>query len=350
MRRVPEKPEETVARILKGDVRLAARLMKDVEDDMPGCSQMLRELYLHTGRAYIVGVTGSPGVGKSTIVDELVGCFRKEGKGVGVVAVDPSSPFTGGALLGDRIRMQNHAPDPGVFVRSLATRGWLGGLSRSANDIITIMDAMGKEIVIVETVGVGQAEIDIANIAHTSIVVLMPGMGDEIQALKAGIIEIGDIFVINKCEREGTGKTESELKTALHMAARKEGEWEPPVFKTEAINGKGMKELVQGIHRHREMLTRTGVLEKKIAERTKAAFLEILESELIEHLRKKLEKDGRLACLIDALLKKQTDPYSAAKEIMASELKGLDACEEVKGATATTLTEPERGDGSRSGV
>jgi LAO/AO transport system kinase len=227
--------KKTAERILAGDTLAAARLMRDIDDRMPEATEVLKELYPKTGRAYIIGVTGAPGSGKSTLVDRMVEVFRKEGKSVGVVAVDPTSPFTGGAILGDRVRMQRHATDDGVFIRSLATRGCLGGLTRSTQDIVNVMDAMAKDIIIVETVGVGQDEVDIVNLAHTSVVVLVPGMGDEIQAIKAGIIEIGDIFIINKCDRDGTDKTEYELRMVLEMGKKREDGWEPPIFRTEAI-------------------------------------------------------------------------------------------------------------------
>jgi LAO/AO transport system kinase len=308
-------------RILEGDIRAASKLMRDIDDRMPTALGSLKELYPKTGRAYIIGVTGPPGSGKSTIVDKMVDFFRKEEKSVGIVAVDPTSPFTGGAILGDRIRMQRHATDEGVFIRSLATRGCLGGLSRSTQDIVNVMDAMGKDIIIVETVGVGQDEVEIVNTAHTSVVVLVPGLGDDIQAIKAGIIEIGDIFVINKCEREGADKVERDLQMVLEMGRRREDGWEPLIFKTEAILGKGIFELVYGIYRHKQALEGSQALEKKIRDRTKTTFLEVLETEVMAHFIEKMEKEGQLETIIDDLVNRRTDPYSMAERIMANEFK-----------------------------
>ncbi|MCJ7748450.1 MAG: methylmalonyl Co-A mutase-associated GTPase MeaB [Desulfobacterales bacterium] len=307
-------------RILEGDIRAASRLMRDIDDRMPSALGLLKELYPKTGRAYIIGITGPPGSGKSTIVDKMIDIFRKEGKTVGIIAVDPTSPFTGGAILGDRIRMQRHATDEGVFIRSLATRGCLGGLTRSTQDIINVMDAMGKDIILVETVGVGQDEVEIVNTAHTSIVVLVPGMGDDIQAIKAGIIEIGDIFVINKADREGADKMERDLRMVLEMGRRREDGWEPLIFKTEAILGKGIFELVYGIYRHKQALEQSQALEKKLKERTKATLLEILKTEVTAYFIEKIEKEGKWETILDDLMKRRIDPYSVAERLMAEEL------------------------------
>jgi len=294
--------------------------MRDIDDRIPTALKALKELYPKTGKAYIIGVTGPPGSGKSTIVDKMIDIFRKEGKSVGIVAVDPTSPFTGGAILGDRIRMQRHATDEGVFIRSLATRGCLGGLSRSTQDIVNVMDAMGKDIILVETVGVGQDEVEIVNTAHTSIVVLVPGLGDDIQAIKAGIIEIGDVFVINKCDREGADKIERDLRMVLEMGRKREDGWEPSIFRTEAILGKGIFELVYGIYRHKQALEQGQTLEKKLKERTKTTFLEILESEIMTHFVEKIEREGKWESLIDDLAKRRTDPYTVVEKMMAEEL------------------------------
>ncbi len=305
--------------ILAGDVLAASRLMRDVDDRLPEAIKILKELFPYTGRADIIGITGAPGSGKSTLVDRMVEVFRKDGKSVGVVAIDPSSPFSGGALLGDRFRMQRHTNDAGVFIRSLATRGCLGGLTRSTHDIVNVMDAMGKDIILVETVGVGQDEVEIANLAHTAIVVLAPGMGDDIQAMKAGIIEIADIFVINKCEREGADKTERELRMVLSMSSRRDNEWEPDIFQTEAILGKGILELLAGISRHKQALEQSGGLDRKLRARKKAIFLEILQNELMNHFVAAIEEKGKWDQIIDDLISKRIDPYSLVKRLMVEE-------------------------------
>jgi LAO/AO transport system kinase len=306
-------------KIIEGDIRAASRLMRDIDDRIPTAVETLKKIYPKTGKAYVVGITGAPGSGKSTLVDRMVDIFRREGKTVGVVAVDPTSPFSGGAILGDRVRMQRHATDEGVFIRSLATRGWLGGLSRSTQDVIHVMDAMGKDIILVETVGVGQDEVEIVHTAHTSIVVLVPGMGDEIQAIKAGIIEIGDLFVINKCDREGADKMERDLRMALDLGRKKDEGWDPPIFKTEATLGKGIFELVYGIYRHRQAMEERRVFEKRLRERAKTTFLNVLQTEVMTRLVERLEREGKWDQILDDLVNRRTDPYSLAERLLMKE-------------------------------
>jgi len=260
---------ELAGKILQGDVRAAARLMRGIEDGAPNAVEELNSIYPHTGRAHIVGVTGAPGVGKSTLADTLISTLRQRNVTVGVVAIDPTSPFTGGALLGDRVRMQKHSTDQGVFIRSLATRGCTGGLSKATISMVHVMDAMGKDIILVETVGVGQAEVDITKVADTSILIMTPGMGDAIQMMKAGILEAADIFVINKADQDDANSLKVELQAMLSMKSYLPGDWEPAIVLTEAINGKGIEELLDEISRHREFLTSSGGLEKRRKERAR---------------------------------------------------------------------------------
>jgi len=307
--------KKQIDKILEGDVRAAAKLMRDIEDEIPHAIEELKSLYLHTGAAHIIGVTGAPGVGKSTLVDTLISSFRNRGLTIGVVAVDPTSPFTGGALLGDRIRMQKHSADRDVFIRSVATRGWAGGLSKSTLNLIHIMDAMSKDIILVETVGTGQAEIDIVNIADTSILVLMPGMGDSIQMMKAGILEGTDIFVINKVDKDSADNVRMQLQVMLDMKDRLPGEWRPPVVLTEAINNKGIEELTEEILGHKELLISSGGLEKRRRERAGLELIAVVEGYLKSHITDRIDNDY-LEKLIDDLVQKKTSPHSAALGII----------------------------------
>jgi len=302
--------------VLQGNIKATARLIRDVEDELPSAIEELKALYPYTGRSYIIGITGSPGSGKSTLIDMLIDVFRKRGKTIGVIAIDPSSPFSGGAILGDRIRMQRHATDGGVFIRSLATRGWRGGLSRATANIINIMDAMGKDIILIETVGAGQVEVDIINFTHTTMVMLVPGMGDWVQTLKAGILEIADIFVINKADKKGADELKAELEAMLQMSAYSPQAWKPKIFLTEAVNNKGIDELVEGIYQHKEFLIATGGHDTHLKERARLELIEVLKSSLMDHVFQIVNKNNYLEKLIDDLVNKRTDPYSAASDII----------------------------------
>lgn len=313
--------------ITSGDVRATARLLRDIDDELPAAREILKELYPHTGRAYVIGFTGSPGVGKSTLVDQITALYRRDGVTVGILAVDPTSPFTGGAILGDRIRMQRHFVDGGVFIRSLATRGYFGGLTRSTNDMVNILDAMGKDIILVETVGVGQDEVDIASSAHTTVLVTVPGMGDEVQAIKAGIMEIGNIFVVNKADREGSRKTIRELRGLVELGLRRrEGDgWEPLIVETEALKGRGIEELYGHIRKHREyLLANPGQLKGVLRKRARNQLVEALKDQALRILVERLEHQGiSLDSLIQRIVDKEADPYSLVQDILEAELREL---------------------------
>ncbi|MBF8258585.1 MAG: GTPase [Actinobacteria bacterium] len=302
--------------ILSGDIRAAARLMRDLDDEIPAAHQALKKLYRHTGRAFILGITGAPGAGKSTLVDGIADLLRKQGSSVGIVCIDPTSPFTGGAILGDRIRMQKHALDEGVFIRSLATRGHLGGLSKSTIDIVNVMDAMGKDVIIIETVGVGQDEVEIVKVAHTNLVVVVPGMGDDIQAIKAGIHEIADIFVVNKSDREDADKARRELETMVSMNDYGEDDWVPPVLPAVATAGTGLPELLGTIDRHRQFIFREDNLARYRAGKARVELLEILKKKLVEKAVEDLERSNLLEPLLERIANKEEDPYSIVEKVV----------------------------------
>ncbi|MBN1883620.1 MAG: methylmalonyl Co-A mutase-associated GTPase MeaB [Deltaproteobacteria bacterium] len=307
--------------VLDGDIRTTARLIRDIDDEMPGYIEALMNIYPHTGKAHLLGITGLPGAGKSTLVDQIVEHIRMRGSTVGLVLVDPTSPFSGGAILGDRIRMQRHYTDPGVFIRSVATRGHLGGISRSTNDIVNVLDAMGKDTVIVETVGVGQDETEIASAAHTTVVVLTPGMGDEIQAIKAGILEVGDIFVINKADRDGTDRAVRDLETMLDMDTRIQDGFRPPVVTTEALSGRGLENLMDAIESHRVHILQTDQLQEKKRKRAEFEVMELLKESLLTAAVASRGGMVGMEKIFDSVSRRNTDPYSEVQSLIQKLLK-----------------------------
>ena len=310
-----------VQKILAGDLRTVARLIRDIDDGLSEARGLLKELYPYTGKAYVIGITGSPGVGKSTLVDRMIQYLRAQGKTVGVLAVDPTSPFSGGAILGDRIRMQRHSTDEGVFIRSMATRGHFGGLTPSTRGAIAVLDAMGKDYILVETVGVGQDEIEIVRAAHTTLIIVIPGMGDDIQAIKAGILEAGDVFVINKSEREGVQKTRQELMMMIEMDKDRgtKGGWKPTIFLTEAVKNQGIEDLMKGIEEHRAFLLKKdlGYLEKFQHDRARMELFDLVRQDVIQVIMEHLTRTGQWDIFIQDLIHKRTDPYTLSEEIIA---------------------------------
>lgn len=305
---------ELVSGALSGSVRALAKLITLVENEMPGAVEALQQLYPRTGHAYIVGITGPPGSGKSTLTDKITKELRKKGYTVGIVAVDPTSPFSGGALLGDRLRMQDITNDEGVFVRSMATRGTLGGLSRATADTVKILDAFGKDFILIETVGVGQDEVDIAKTADTTLLISVPGLGDEIQALKAGIMEIGDIFVVNKSDREGADRLVTELSLMLDLNPAM-GPWRPPIVKIVATLGEGVLDLTEKIWKHRQFLQEGSGLLRKRNERAKQEILNLIEGEVSKYIHKMLKYDVTFDEVIEQVVARKKDPYSYAQKV-----------------------------------
>jgi LAO/AO transport system kinase len=310
------REQALVERVLRGDARAGARLISLVENAAPEAVLALKQLYARTGRAYVVGITGPPGSGKSTLTDQLTHQLRRMQKTVGIIAVDPTSPFTGGAILADRIRMQRHSLDDGVFIRSMATRGHLGGLTRATNDVVDILDAMGKEFILIETVGVGQDEIDIVRTAHTTLVVAVPGLGDEIQAIKAGIMEIGDLFVVNKADRDGADRAVLDLEMMLEHGSSDSG-WRPRVYRTVAARGEGVEQLTQGILEHREFLFEEQAHRLKGKERSRSVFRALLQDRVTARALERLAGNGGLEALVERIARRDTDPYTAVEEVLA---------------------------------
>lgn len=307
---------DTTQRVLDGDRRALTRVITWVENDYPEARDAMRELFPRSGQAHIVGITGPTGSGKSTLVGALAREYRKMGRSIGIIAVDPTSPFSHGALLGDRIRMQDLTSDPEVFIRSMATRGALGGLAAATNDIVAVLDASGKDIVIVETVGAGQDEVDIADTAHTSIVISIPGAGDDMQAIKAGILEIADILVVNKADLPAAESVYKQLHIFMDLA-RHEG-WEVPIIKVVAQKGDGIPKLLEAIDGHRAYLHTSGRLEDMRRNRARRQLLAAAQAELLSSLLTTAESNGRLEKLIEAIAERELDPHTAAEQLIAN--------------------------------
>jgi LAO/AO transport system kinase len=299
-----------------GDVRAISRAVSAIENRAREAEEILRQLFPYTGHAYRVGITGAPGTGKSTLVDRLASHYRAEKKTVGIIAVDPSSPFTGGAILGDRVRMQGHATDSGIFIRSMATRGFLGGLAQATRDTALLMDAAGKQIILIETVGVGQGEIEIVRLADCTIVVLMPGMGDDVQSLKAGLMEIGDIFVLNKCDREGADRYGQQLRAILQLVPERQG-WRPPIVRTVATENKGVAELSRQISLFREHFDQAHDRKAREVSHWKEWILQLLETRLMERVVGEQLGERELDRIASQVAERKIDPYAAVNQILA---------------------------------
>ncbi len=308
------EPKELDA-LRAGDPRIVARTISAIERDGDQARSIVQAIFRYTGRAHTIGVTGAPGTGKSTLVNEIAKQFRRRGKRVGIIAVDPTSPFTGGALLGDRLRMQDLSGDEGVFIRSMATRGHLGGLALATANATQVLDAAGFEIVLIETVGAGQSEVDIAKNAQTTIVVQAPGMGDDIQAIKAGILEIADVLVVNKADRDEANATVAVLEMNLSLKPHAENEWRPPVLKTIAIKGEGVTEVLDWVGKHREHMQSTGVMKLREQARLRSELENVLQRQLMKRVLSRLNR-SRMDALVEKIAARETDVYSAAESLV----------------------------------
>jgi len=308
--------QSQISRLRSGEPLALARAISAVENRAPGWSELLKALFPHTGKARIIGLTGAPGSGKSTLVDQLAKHYRKEKQTVGIIAVDPTSPYTGGAILGDRIRMQDHHADPGIYIRSMATRGSLGGLARATADVATVLDASGRDRILIETVGVGQDEVDIVRLADVTVVILVPGMGDDVQTIKAGIMEIADIFVINKSDRDGAERVEREIRALQSLATRNDG-WTPPVVKTVATEGTGTQELADAIIGYEAYLKKENLAFKKNVENWQERLIEMLRDAMLEKARAQMDGHS-LERYAAEIAEHKRDPYSLVEEIVGT--------------------------------
>jgi LAO/AO transport system kinase len=315
LKRLENNHANLIHALRSGDIRALSRAISTVENHAPGWSDLLKALFPYTGHARVIGLTGAPGAGKSTLVDQLGHFYRKQKSTVGIIAVDPTSPYTGGAILGDRIRMQEHFSDPGIYIRSMATRGALGGLARTTADVTTVLDASGRDLIMIETVGVGQDEVDIVRLADVTILILVPGMGDDVQTIKAGIMEIADIFVINKSDRDGADHVEKEIRTLQSLATRRDG-WVPPIVKTVASEGKGIDELGAAIANYETYLSKKNLALSKSVENWQQRLVEMLRDAMLEKARAQFS-DGNLAKLAAEVAEHKRDPYTLVEEIAA---------------------------------
>jgi len=311
----PNHLEDLVQRIRSGDIRALSRTISAVENHTPESTALLKALFPHSGNAVLLGLTGAPGAGKSTLVDQLARVYRKQGKTVGIVAVDPTSPYSGGAILGDRIRMQSHHADAGIYIRSMATRGSLGGLASATADVASVIDASGRDIVMIETVGVGQDEVDIVRLADVTIVVLVPGMGDDVQTIKAGIMEIADIFVINKADRDGAERVEREIRAMQTLSIRKDA-WVPPIVKTVATNGSGIEELVEAIESYRIYLEESDRARARRIENWRGRIAQMLRDVLFQRVLSYYLSEAEAARYASEVADHKRDPYSLVEKIV----------------------------------